>query len=410
MDRIQTPPSSRSVFHEHSYTRFWLVRVCATLSNQIVAVAVGWQIYSLTHSTFALGMVGLVQFLPLVLLMLVVGHVADRFNRKTIIASSEIIKAGTVGFLAFATFLGHLHPAGIFCAAAIIGAAQAFEGPATHSLVPALVEERLVPQAIAWSSSAFQMAAIVGPAMGGLLYVIGTHIPYSVSAVLGLAAAMLALSVRPRRLPVAESATTADSIFSGIHYIRDHKNILGAISLDLFAVLLGGATALLPAFARDILHTGPLGLGVLRLAPAVGALATSVFLAHRATGRKAGLAMFVAVIVFGLATVGFALSHYLWLSVAFLVMMGSADVVSVVIRATLVQLETPNAMRGRVSAVNSLFIGTSNELGEFESGVTAACFGLVPATVIGGIGSIVIALIWMRLFPGLRRMERPHKG
>jgi len=410
MGNLQAPYGPRAVFSEASYARFWLARVCSTLSYQMVAVAVGWQLYALTHSTFALGMVGLVQFLPLVLLMLVVGHVADRFNRKTILGSCQVIRAVTISVLALATYLGHLNPAGIFCAVAAIGAAQAFEGPATHSLVPALVEPRLVPQAIALSSSAFQTAAIVGPAMGGLLYVIGAYVPYTAGAVLCLAASVLSFSIRPRRMPAATSATTVNSIFSGIHYIRDHKNILGAISLDLFAVLLGGATALLPAFAHDILHTGPWGLGLLRLAPAVGALSTSVFLAHRSWGRRAGLAMFAGVIIFGLTTVGFALSHYLWLSVAILVVMGGADVVSVVIRASLVQLETPDAMRGRVSAVNSLFIGTSNELGEFESGVTAAWFGLVPATVIGGVGSVVIALMWMRLFPGLRKLERLNKG
>jgi MFS family permease len=376
----------------------------------MVAVAVGWQIYSLTHSTFALGMVGLVQFLPLVLLLLVVGHVADRFNRKTILASCQIVRAVALGILSLTTFLGHLHPVGIFCAAAVIGAAQAFEGPATHSLVPALVEEQMVPQAIAWSTSAFQTASIVGPAIGGLLYVFGAYVPYAAGAVLCIAASVFSLSLQPRHIRGVKIVTAADSIFSGFHYIRDHKNILGAISLDLFAVMLGGATALLPAYAHDILHTGPAGLGLLRLAPAVGALLTSVFLARRSWGRRAGFAMFAGVIVFGLATAGFAVSHYLWLSVALLVVSGGADVVSVVIRASLVQLETPDAMRGRVGAVNALFVGTSNELGEFESGVTAAWFGLIPATVIGGMGSVVVALIWMRLFPGLRKLECLNRG
>lgn len=410
MSKLQTPYGPRSIFREQSYTRFWLARVCSTLANQMVAVAVGWQLYDLTHSTFALGMVGLVQFMPLVLLMLVVGHVADRFNRKTILAICQVVEAIAIGALALTTFLGHLHPAGIFCALTVIGTARAFEGPATHSLVPALVEKRMVPQAIAWSTSAFQTASIVGPALGGLLYMFGAHVPYAAAAVICVAASVLSYSIRPRLMPAEESARKTNSVFSGIHYIRDHKNILGALSLDMFVVLLGGATALLPAFARDILHTGPWGLGLLRLAPAAGAFITSIFMAHRTFGRKTGMAMFASVIIFGLATVGFALSHFLWLSVALLVVLGGADVVSVVIRASLVQIQTPDAMRGRVSAVNSLFVGTSNELGEFESGVTAAWFGLIPATVIGGVGSVIIAIIWMRLFPGLRQLDRLHNG
>jgi MFS family permease len=218
-------------------------------------------------------------------------------------------------------------------------------------------------------------------------------------------AALLSSTIQARRRPAGKEGTSANSIFSGIHYIRERKNILGAISLDLFAVLLGGATALLPAFARDILHTGPWGLGLLRLAPAVGALLNSIFLAHHPIRRQAGARMFAAVIIFGLATVGFALSRNLLLSLAILCILGAADVTSVVVRSSLVQLETPDGMRGRVSAVNSLFIGTSNQLGQFESGVTAAWLGLIPATIMGGVGSILVALIWMGLFPGLRRLE-----
>ncbi|WP_446744810.1 MFS transporter [Silvibacterium acidisoli] len=397
--------SARAVFGEPSYARFWLARVCSTMSFQMVAVAVGWQVYALTHSTFALGMVGLVQFLPMLLLMLLVGHVADRFNRRTIIAICQVVESLTVASLALATFFHRLHPAGIFCAVALIGAARAFESPSTQALVPTLVEPEMVPQAIAWSSSANQTSSIIGPALGGLLYALGAQIPYALCAVLFLTASSLSISIRPRRAAVAKNAPTATSIFSGIHYIREHKNILGAISLDLFVVLLGGATALLPAYAHDILHTGPWGLGLLRLSPAIGALSTSVFLAHNPIRRRAGGKMFTAVVIFGLATVAFAYSRSIWLSMALLVVLGSADVVSVVVRSSLVQLETPDEMRGRVSAVNSLFIGTSNQLGEFESGVTASWFGLIPATVIGGVGSIVIALLWTRLFPGLRKLQ-----
>src|SRR5580692_10579241 len=372
----------------------------------MTGVAVGWQMYALTHSTFALGMVGLVQFLPLLLLMLLVGHVADRVSRKSILAVCQAIESLTAAALGIATLLHHLRPSGIFCGVALLGAARAFESPSTQALVPTLVDEDLLPQAIAWSSSANQTASILGPGLGGLLFIAGAHVPYLTCTALYLCASALSSTIRPWRKASADIAPTASSIFSGIHYIRAHRNILGAISLDLFAVLLGGATALLPAYTRDILHAGPWGLGLLRLSPALGALTTSVVLAHRPIQRAAGIRMFTAVIVFGVATVAFALSRSLWLSMAILMVLGSADVVSVVVRSSLVQLETPNEMRGRVSAVNSLFIGTSNQLGEFESGITAAWFGLIPATILGGIGSVVVALLWMRIFPGLRTLNR----
>lgn len=404
-DPMSDVVGARSIFREGSYARFWCARICSTVSFQMGAVAVGWQIYALTHSTFSLGMVGLVQFLPMLLLTLVVGHVADRFNRKTIISICQVCEGTTHTLLAVFSYLHRLHPVGIFFAVAAIGAARAFEAPSTQALVPRLVEEARVPQAIAWSSSANQTASIVGPALGGLLYALGAHIPYATCACLYLTAAVLSSGIVPRQRVASKIAATASSIFSGIHYIRARKKILGAISLDLFVVLLGGATALLPAYARDILHTGPWGLGLLRLAPAVGALATSIYLAHHPIRRHAGKRMFGAVIVFGLATIAFALSRNVLLSMAILCVLGAADVTSVVVRSSLVQLETPDEMRGRVSAVNSLFIGTSNQLGEFESGVTASWFGLIPATIVGGVGSIVIALMWMGLFPGLRELE-----
>jgi MFS family permease len=406
MDPVQEKSDARAVFGEASFMRFWTARGCSTLSFQMAGVAVGWQVYALTHSTFALGMVGLAQYIPLVMLMLVVGHTADRFNRKTIISICQAANCLTVSALATATYLHRMHPLGIFCGVALLGASRAFEGPSSQALVPALVGEKFLPNAIAWTSSANQTATIVGPAAGGLLYALGAHVPYATCAVLYCAASVLSSTIRPRRPAAVKSTATASSIFSGIHYIRAHKNILGAISLDLFAVLLGGATALLPAFARDILHTGPWGLGLLRLSPAVGALSTSVFLAHHPIQRRAGRRMFTAVIIFGLATVAFAYSRSIWLSMGVLMVLGGADVVSVVVRSSLVQLETPDAMRGRVSAVNFLFIGTSNQLGEFESGVTASWFGLIPATVVGGVGSILVALTWMRLFPDLRKLEK----
>jgi MFS family permease len=410
IEEVSLPERERStgtgsVFREPAYVRFWFARICSTISFQVAAVAVGWQVYALTHSTFALGMVGLVQFLPMLLLTLVVGHVADRFKRETIISICQVMEASTLGLLAVSSYLHRLHPFGIYFAVAAIGAARAFESPSTQALVPGLVEDAKVPQAIAWSTSANQTASIVGPALGGLLYAFGPHVPYGLCACLFATAAVLSSTIVPKRRTASKAPVTAKSIFSGIHYIRERRNILGAISLDLFVVLLGGATALLPAYARDILHTGPWGLGLLRLAPAVGALSTAVFLAHHPIRNRAGHRMFAAVIVFGVATVAFALSRNVWMSMAILCLLGAADVTSVVVRSSLVQLETPDEMRGRVSAVNSLFIGTSNQLGEFESGVTASWFGLIPATILGGVGSIVIAMIWMVLFPDLRKLE-----
>jgi MFS family permease len=395
----------QSVFREPSYARLWFARICSTISFQMAAVAVGWQVYVLTHSTFALGMVGLVQFLPMLLLMLVVGHVADRFNRKTIISICQAVSCTTMALLAVSSYFHRLQPAGIYCAVAAIGASRAFEAPSTQALVPWLVERSKVPEAIAWSSSAVQTASIVGPGLGGLLMAFGAHVPFGICASLYATAAMLSSGIVPKYRSVAKGPVTAGSIFSGIRFIKGHKNILGAISLDLFVVLLGGATALLPAYARDILRTGPWGLGLLRLAPAVGALSTSIFLAHHPIRKHAGHRMFIAVIVFGVAIVSFALSRNIFLSMGILCVLGAADVTSVVVRSSLVQMETPDEMRGRVSAVNSLFIGTSNQLGEFESGITASWFGIIPATILGGIGSIVVALIWMGLFPGLRKLE-----
>jgi MFS family permease len=398
--------TARGVFRVRSYKLFWLARGFSALAYQMLGVAFGWQIYALTHSTFALGMVGLAQFLPLVLLILIVGHVADRADRGRILTICRAIEALAAAALAIANWTNHINPAAIFVAVAVVGAARAFENPSTQAMVPNLVADDLVPQAIAWASSAFQTASIIGPALGGFLYVAGPDVVYAVASLLFLAASVLMLGVRLWRPNGVRGLGTATSIFSGIHYIRDHKNILGAISLDLFAVLLGGASALFPAFAHDILHTGPWGLGLLRLSPALGALTTSVIIAHYPMRKHAGMRMFFCVIIFGLATIAFALSRSLWVSMVVLILMGGADMVSVLIRSTLVQLETPDEMRGRVSAVNTLFIGTSNQLGEFESGITASWFGLIPATILGGVGCIVVALVWMRLFPSLRKLDR----
>jgi MFS family permease len=294
----------------------------------------------------------------------------------------------------------------IFAAVAILGAAGTFESPARSALLPAVVPEGMLQRGAAVSTGAWQLAMVAGPALGGLAYAVAPVTPYAIMAALWLASGIFSGAIRVDRPPVAGDPPTLRGVFAGVDFVRHNPALLGALSLDLFAVLLGGATALLPIYARDILHTGPWGLGILRGAPAVGALLMTIALARRAFDRHAGLRMFQAVIVFGVATVVFALSHAIWLSLLALAVMGAADTVSVVVRVTLVQVATPDEMRGRVSAVNYLFINSSNQLGEFESGVTAALLGAVPAAALGGVGTILVALLWMKFFPALRDVDR----
>jgi len=400
-------PKPRSLLFEHpAFGLFWCARGFSALSYQMQAVAAGWQLYALTHSTFQLGMVGLVQFLPIVVFTLIAGHVADRYERRAVYGIALAVQGVAACVLAIGTRGHWLGVPGIFTVVAVIGAARAFQGPATQALLPTLVPLPVVPRAIAWATGAFQTASIIGPSLGGLLYAFGAAVPYAAAGVLALVGAgLITLMRRERSTRLREPATIA-SLFSGVNYIGRHPVILGSISLDLFAVLLGGATALLPVFARDILRVGAWGLGALRSAPAVGSLAMSVLLTRRPAQSHVGHKMFTAVIVFGLATIAFGLSRSFWVSVAALFILGAADTVSVVIRSSLVQIETPDEMRGRVGAVNSLFIGTSNQLGEFESGVTASLFGTVMATVLGGVGTLVVAVLWMRIFPSLRAFDR----
>jgi MFS family permease len=397
---------ARMLLVEHpSFGWFWCARVSSGMAFQILAVAVGWQVYQLTSSTFQLGMVGLAQYLPIVLCTLPAGHVADRYDRRVVFASSLVVQGVCALILALGTHERWLSVPGIFVLISLIGASRAFQGPATQSLMPTLVPESLVPKAIAWVSGGFQTATIIGPSVGGLLYAFGAEAPYAVAGSCVLLGAALTALVRQERDMRPRPAATFESVFAGITYIRNHPVILGSISLDLFAVLLGGATALLPVFARDILHTGAWGLGALRSAPAVGSLAMSVYLGRHPPQKAVGRKMFAAVIAFGVTTIVFGLSRSFALSLATLAVMGAADTISVVIRSSLVQLETPNEMRGRVGAVNFLFIGTSNQLGEFESGVTASLWGTVPATVLGGVGTLLVAFLWMRMFPTLRKLD-----
>ncbi|SAL26078.1 major facilitator transporter [Caballeronia terrestris] len=374
----------------------------SSVAFQMMSVAIGWQIYSITHSAFALGLVGLAQFLPMFVLTLVVGHVADRYDRRTIAFVCQMIEGVAALVLCVGAWHGWQSAGLIYAIAMITGAARAFESPSMAALLPNLIPRTQLQHATAWSTSANQTAQILGPALGGLLYGIGALSVYGVVACAFLAAGVLVASIRIDEAVRMRAPLSFEALFSGIAFIRRKPVILGALSLDLFAVLLGGATALLPVFAHDILHTGPWGLGVLRAAPAAGALAGSIWLAHFPLRQRAGTALFAGVIAFGLATIVFGLSTNIYLSMVSLAALGASDVISVVVRMSLVQLQTPDEMRGRVGAINSLFIGTSNQLGEFESGMTAGLFGAVPAVLIGGLGTIAVAMLWIRLFPALR--------
>ncbi len=372
----------------------------------MLGVAVGWQLYDLTGRALDLGLVGLAQFVPMILLTLVVGQVADRYDRRLVVILCEIAKAAVAAALALGAIGGWQTRTTIFALVALLGAAQAFENPAMSALVPEVVDRSLIAPAMAWVISAGQTAQIVGPALGGLLYAFGPGAAYFTAGGLFILAGALAVAIRVVRRVRPREPLTLETVFSGAAFIYGQRVLLGSMSLDLFAVLLGGATALLPVFAKDILKVGPVGLGVLRSAPAIGALATSVFLARYPLEHRLGSTLFRSVIVFGAATVVFALSTDFVLSLVALTILGAADVVSMVIRMSLAQIRTPDAMRGRVSAVHSLFTGTSNQLGAFESGVLAALIGTVPSVLLGGLGTIAVAAIWMGLFPELRRLGR----
>ncbi len=372
----------------------------------MLGVAVGWQLYELTGSALDLGLVGLVQFVPMVVLTLVVGQVADRGDRRVIVIVCEVVKAAAAAALALGALGGWQSRTSIFALVALLGSAQAFENPAMTALVPEVVSRPLIARAMAWVISAGQTAQIVGPALGGVLYAFGPGAAYFTAGALFVLAGGLAAAIRIERTGRRREPITLETVFSGVAFIQSRRVLLGSMSLDLFAVLLGGATALLPVYARDILGTGPSGLGLLRAAPAGGALATSVFLARYPLERRIGVTLFRSVIVFGVATAVFGVSTNVVLSLVALTILGAADVVSMVIRMSLAQIRTPDAMRGRVSAVHSLFTGTSNQLGAFESGVAAALLGAVPAVLLGGLGTIAVAGLWMVLFPELRRLGR----
>jgi MFS family permease len=407
---MSSPPSpAADALRSHpAFVQFWFARICSGFGFQMLSVAVGWQVYAITGRALDLGLIGLVQFIPSVLLALPAGHVADQFERRRIVLLGQIVDMLAIAVLAVISFMHVANELAILALVFVIGIAKAFEFPAMQSMLPALVPTFVLPRAMAASASAGQAAMIMGPAIGGLLYVAGPGVVYALCALLYLIAVLLMAHLRYEQAQPRREPATLKTLFAGVHFIRARPDVLGVISLDLFAVLLGGATALLPIFAKDVLHTGPWGLGLLRAAPAVGALLMSLWLARHNMERRVGPIMFASVAGFGLATLVFAVSTVLWLSLVALFALGVFDMVSMVIRGALVQLDTPDDMRGRVSAVNAIFINTSNQLGEFESGLLAAWVGAVNSTVIGGIGTLVVVALWMAMFPTLRRRQRLH--
>ena len=396
-----------SLFQFAPFVRFWLARICTAAANQMLSVAVAWQVYQLTGSALDLGLVGLFQFLPRLFLTATAGNMADSHDRKRIATWAQLVQVLVLALLLGLTLGEAISRHWIFVLVAVSGAARTFEMPATSSLLSTLVPPRLLTKAVALNASAIQAAFIVGPALAGLLYAFGEAVVHGVTLALFIGAALAFGSIpspRETRQPIAGSEW--EKFMDGLRFIRSQRVVLGAISLDLFAVLFGGATALMPILAAELLHTGPWGLGLLRSAPSVGALLMSVVLARIPLEHHVGRIMFASVAVYAAATVGFGLSTSLWLSLALLAILGAADMISMVIRGSLVQLQTPDHMRGRVSAVNSIFIGASNQLGEFESGVTAALFGAAPAVILGGVCSLAVTALWMRWFPQLLNADR----
>ncbi len=398
--------AKKSALSFREFRLFLGMRLLGGVAVQMQSVAVGWQIYDITHRPLALGLVGLAQFLPVFGLALVAGHVADQFDRRRILIGCFALQLLCSAFLAAFAIMGERQVGPIYAVLVLFGVARAFAQPAIQSLLPNLVPREYLGSAFAWSSSGNQSMTIAGPALGGFIYALGAGVVYSASGLFFLLATLAAICLRLRPAALERKALTWETLLAGIAFIRRRREILGAISLDLFAVLFGGATALLPIYARDILEVGPIGLGLLRSGPAVGAVAVGLLLTHRSLGRGAGRTLFLGVAVFGIATIVFGLSTDFLVSLVALVTLGAADMVSVFVRQNLVQRATPDAMRGRVNAVSFLFIGASNELGEMESGLTADWFGAVPAVLLGGLGSLVILAVWFWRFPELRAVDR----
>jgi MFS family permease len=397
--------AGRAAFTHPGFVLFETARFLIVAAVEMQAVAVGWQVYEITKKPLDLGLVGLAQFLPGILLFPISGHASDRFNRRKVLSTCYTGYAVCFALLLALAQHGLRSVTPIYAVLILLGAVRSFNSTAHRSILPQLVPEEHFPNAVAWNATIFQMATILGPSFGGILYAL-THGPsavYAIALLTAVGATITTFRIRPEVKARPREPMTLKTVFAGLHYIWTRKLILGAISLDLFAVLLGGATALLPVYAREILRAGPWGLGLMRTAPGVGAAVTAMLLAHRPLRGKSGPTLLWAVAGFGIFTIIFGVSRSLTLSLIALVLLGACDMVSVIIRATLTQLATPDAMRGRVNAVDMIFIGASNEFGEFESGVTAQWFGTVPAVVLGGIGTLVVIGLWSWLFPELQK-------
>src|SRR5262245_31696613 len=400
------PAPVPSLLRHPSFVMFWCARTSTTGAYHMLAVAVGWQLYDLTNNPLDLGIVGLVQLVPLISLAVFVGQISDRYDRRALIAITQVIKALAAIALALGSAGGWLTRDLMFSILFAVGIARAFEMPTIHAILPDIVPQSVLPRAIAASASAQQTAIIAGPAIGGALYLLGPAAVYGRCVAVFVAAAVLVSLLHTALARQDKSPVTLASLFAGFSYIRSRQILFGVISLDLFAVMLGGVTALLPVFARDVLGTGPEGLGLLRSAPAVGALAMSIVLSRHMVSHRVGVWLFASVAAYGLAIAAFGLSTSLVLSLIALASYGAADAISVVIRHSLVLSRTPNEMMGRVTAVNTMFTGTSGMLGDFRAGVMAAWLGAVPAVLFGGLGAIAVTLLWMRLFPELTRIDK----
>ena len=403
---------SLAAFRYRDFTLYQSARLFTVLATEMQSVAVGWQVFEMTKRPLDLGYVGLAQFWPTIVLFLAAGHAADRFNRRNIVTLCYAGLGLASAILFFLTISGSRSVHAIYAALTLVGVVRAFNGAAGQSMVPQIVPEQYFPNAVAWAQTVFNTATIIGPALGGLIYA-AFRGPTAVYASSMIAAAMSVVAASQIRLTTTQQQpedVTLNTLLAGFHFVWRKKLILGLISLDLFAVLLGGAVALLPVYAREILRVGPWGLGLLRSAPAIGAVLMATLLAHRPLQRHAGMTMLWSVAGFGVFTIVFGLSRNLIVSIISLLLVGASDMISVIIRGTLVQLSTPDKMRGRVSAVNSLFIGTSNEFGQFESGLTAHWFGTVPAVVIGGVGTLLVIALWAWWFPELRGADRLVTG
>src|SRR5579864_2262283 len=397
-----------AAFRHVDFVLYQIERFSVVAALEMQSVAVGWQVYEITRRPLDLGYVGLAQFLPNVFLFLLAGHVADRFSRKNLLLICNLGFVVCSALLIEITRLGPHNVRPIYAVLVLLGIARAFNSPAGRSLLPALVPVEIFPNAVAWNSTTYQTAAILGPAIGGLLYALfrGPSGVYATSVIACVIATAALARIHIRPSDRAKEEVSLRTVLAGLHYIWTHKIILGSISLDLFAVLLGGAVALLPVYAREILHTGPWGLGLLRAAPGVGAALMAILLAYQPLRRRVGKIMLFCVGGFGVFTIVFGVSHSLVLSLISLTLVGASDMVSVVVRGTLVQIATPDSVRGRVNAVDMIFIGASNEFGEFESGVTAHWFGTVPAVILGGVGTVVVVALWAWMFPELREADR----